>query len=162
MELTVEILEKIEDKLWKNLEELNKDEKKWIEHGNSSHYSMCHFSDSYKYISCINLLQGLREVVNDDKHYIKFYGLDEFETEEDDPLELSTTNKFKIGNDGLIIANTDLGKMVIPPLLFEEMVKEAIIKGNLTISSSINQTLRGSWMNELEIEMKPKTEEEED
>ena len=73
-----------------------------------------------------------------------------------------STIKFKIENDGSIIANTDLGKMVIPPLLFEEMVKEAIIKGNLTISSSINQTLRGSWMNELEIEMKPKTEEEEE
>lgn len=73
-----------------------------------------------------------------------------------------STSKFKIENDGSIIANTDLGKMVIPPLLFDEMVKEAVIKGNLTISSSINQTLRGSWMNELEIEMKPKTEEEED
>ena len=161
MELTVEILEKIEDKLWKNLEELNKDEKKWIEHGNASHYSMCHFNDSYRYISCINMLQGLREVVNDDKYFIKFYGLAEFETEEDDLLELSTTGKFKIVNDGSILANTDLGTMVIPPAVFEEMVKEAIIKGNLTISSSINQTLRGSWMNELEIEMKPKTEEEE-
>lgn len=84
MELTGDVLEKIEDKLWKNLEELNKDEKKWIEHGNSSHYSMCHFSDSYRYISCINLLHGLREVVNDDKHYIQYYGLEELETEEDE------------------------------------------------------------------------------
>ena len=79
MEITEEVLNKIKDKLWKNLEELNKDEKKLIEHRNSSHYSMCHFSDSYRYISCINLLQGLKEVVNDDKNYIKHYGLEEFE-----------------------------------------------------------------------------------
>lgn len=82
-EITGEVLNKIEDKLWKNLEELNKDEKKWIEHGNSSHYSMSHFSDSYKYISRIHLLQELKEVVNDDKIYIRYYGLEEFETEEE-------------------------------------------------------------------------------
>ena len=79
MRITGEVLQKIEDKIWKNLEELNKDEKKLIEHGNSSHYSMCHFSDSHRYISCINLLKGLKEVVNNDKNYIKHYGLEEFE-----------------------------------------------------------------------------------
>lgn len=82
MEITCEVLQKIEDKLWENLEELNKDEKKLIEHRNSSFYTRCHFSDSYKYISCINLLQWLKEVVDDDKNYIKHYGLEEFETEE--------------------------------------------------------------------------------
>ena len=82
MEITEEVLNKIEDKLWENLEELNKDEKQLIKQENSSFYSRCHFSDSYRYISCINLLKGLKEVVNDDKHYIKHYGLEEFETEE--------------------------------------------------------------------------------
>ena len=45
---------------------------------------MCHFSDSHRYISCINLLKGLKEVVNNDKNYIQYYGLEEFETEEED------------------------------------------------------------------------------
>lgn len=76
MEITGEVLQKIEDKLWEHLEELNKNEKELIEHRNSSHYSMCHFSDSYRYIICINLLKGLKEVVNDDKNYIQHYGLE--------------------------------------------------------------------------------------
>ena len=82
MEITGEVLQKIEDKLWENLEELNKDEKQLIKQENSSFYSRCHFSDSYRYVSCINLLKGLKEVVNDDKNYIKHYGLEKFETEE--------------------------------------------------------------------------------
>lgn len=91
MRITSEVLDKIEDKLWKNLEESNKDEKKWIEHGNSSHYSMCHFSDSYRYISCINLLQGIKKIVDGEKEYIRYYGLEEFETEEE--TEESKTKK---------------------------------------------------------------------
>lgn len=71
-------------------------------------------------------------------------------------------DEYKIDYDGSILVNSDVGEIIIPSAVFEEMVKEAIIKGNLTISSSINQTLRGSWMNELEIRMKPKTEEKED
>lgn len=81
MEVTCEVLQKLEDNLWENLEELNKAEKKLIEHRNSSFYTRCHFSDSYKYISWINLLQWLKEVVDDDKNYIKHYGLEEFETD---------------------------------------------------------------------------------
>lgn len=83
MELTVKVLDKIEDKLWRSLEELNKDEKQLIEDGNSSYYSMCHFSDSYRYISCINLLQELKEVVYGNEAYIRYYDLEEFETEEE-------------------------------------------------------------------------------
>lgn len=81
MEITSEVLQKIEDKLWKNLEELNKDEKKWIGHRNSSYYSMCHFSDSYRYISCINLLQRIKKILDGEKEYIRYYGLEEFETD---------------------------------------------------------------------------------
>ena len=82
MEITGEVLQKIEDQLWENLEKLNKDEKELIEHRNSSNYSICHFSDSYRYNICLNMLRRLKEVVNDDKNYIKHYGLEEFETEE--------------------------------------------------------------------------------
>lgn len=81
METTCEVLQKIEDKLWENLEELNKDEKKLIEHRNSSFYTRCHFSDSYRYISCINLLQRIKKIVDDDKNYIRYYCLEEFETD---------------------------------------------------------------------------------
>lgn len=89
MRITGEVLQ-IEDKLWKNLEELNKDEKQLIEHENSSHYSMCHFSDSHRYISCINLLQRIKKVVDDNKEYIRYYGLEEFETEEKEANECKT------------------------------------------------------------------------
>ena len=96
MRITGEVLQKIEDKLWENLEELNKDEKQLIEDGNVSHYSMNHFSDSHRYISCINLLKGLKEVVNDDKHYIRYYGLEEFETKEDKkPVKNGVTLNYK-------------------------------------------------------------------
>lgn len=90
MEITIELLRKIEDKLWRGLEELNKDEKQLIEDGNSSCYSMCHFSDSYRYISCINLLQELKEVVYGNKTYIRYYDLEEFETEEEEAKECKT------------------------------------------------------------------------
>ena len=84
MEITSEVLQKIEDNIWRALKELNKKEKQLIKQENSSLYVRCHFSDSYRYINCINLLQGLKEVVNDDKNYIKHYGLEEFETEEEE------------------------------------------------------------------------------
>lgn len=96
MEITGEVLQKIEDQLWENLEKLNKDEKKLIKQENSSLYVRCHFSDSYRYITCINLLQGLKEVINDDKNYIKHYGLEEFETKEDKkPVENGVTLNYK-------------------------------------------------------------------
>ena len=157
MELTVEILEIIEDKLWKNLEELNKDEKKWIEHGNSSHYSMCHFSDSYRYISCINLLKGLRKVVGDDKNYINYYGLKELETEEDKPYLVSLN--YHIKDNGAIIIDTTHNTFHIPPYYFEAMVKEAIKEGFLHISFSLPD-YEGNLEEAMCIKMKPKTEEE--
>lgn len=83
MELTVEVLDKIEDKLWRSLEELNKDEKQLIKHENSSNYSMRHFSDSYKYIGYIDVVRWLKKIVDGDESYIKPYGLEEFETEEE-------------------------------------------------------------------------------
>lgn len=158
MRITGEVLDKIEDKLWENLEELNKDEKKWIEHGNSSHYSMCHFSDSYRYISCINLLQELKEVVDGYKEYIRYYGLEEFETEEDKEFPLIVD--YTINDDAEIVINTTLGIFHIPPHLFEEMVKEAIMEGYLKVSVQNEIELNGEWAHIWEIKMKPKTEEE--
>lgn len=90
MRITGEVLQKIEDKLWENLEELNKDEKQLIEYGNSSHYSICHFSDSYRYIGYIDVVRWLKKIVDDDESYIKHYGLEEFETEEEEANECKT------------------------------------------------------------------------
>lgn len=70
------------------------------------------------------------------------------------------TSKLKIENDGLIIANTDLGKMVIPPHLFEEMIKEAIKEGYLSYSINLHRFNSGRQEETLEFKMKPKTEEE--
>ena len=137
MRITGEVLQKIEDKLWENLEELNKDEKKWIEHGNSSHYSMCHFSDSYRYISCINLLKGLKEVVNDDKNYIKFYGLEEFETKEDkESVENGVTLNYKgvsLFDDGRVSLLFD---DIIPLILSQDDLLELI--ADLKLSGAIS------------------------
>lgn len=137
MRITGEVLQKIEDKLWENLEELNKDEKKWIEHRNSSHYSMCHFSDSYRYISCINLLQGLKEVVDDDKNYIKHYGLEEFETEEDKkPVENGVTLNYKevsLFDDGRVSLLFD---DIIPLILSQDDLLELI--ADLKLSGAIS------------------------
>lgn len=159
MEITCEVLQKIEDKLWENLEELNKDEKKLIEHRNSSFYTRCHFSDSYKYISCINLLKGLKEVVNNDKNYIKYYGLEEFETEEDKDFPLIVD--YTINDDAEIVINTTLGIFHIPPHLFEEIVKKANKKGYLKVSLQfIREDDMGAYY--WKFEMKPKIEEGED
>lgn len=73
-----------------------------------------------------------------------------------------STIKFKIETDGSIIANTDLGKMVIPPLLFEEMVKEAIKEGYLSYSINLHRFNSGGYDESLEFKMKPKTEEKEE
>ena len=158
MEITGEVLQKIEDKLWENLEELNKAEKKLIKQENSSLYVRCHFSDSYRYIICINLLQGLKEVVNDDKNYIKHYGLEEFETEEDKPFPLIVD--YTINDDAEIVINTTLGIFYIPPHLFNKIIYEAIKEGYLSYSINIHKFNSGGYDESLEFKMKPKTEEE--
>lgn len=158
MRTTSEVLDKIEDKLWKNLEELNKEEKQLIKYGNSSHYSMCHFSDSYRYISCINLLQVIKKIVDDDESYIRHYGLEEFETEEDKPFPLIVD--YTINDDAEIVIDTTLGIFHIPPHLFKKMVKEAIMEGYLKVSVQNEIELNGEWAHIWEIKMKLKTEEE--
>ena len=158
MRITSEVLDKIEDKLLRGLEELNKDEKQLIEDRNSSYYSMCHFSNSYRYISCINLLKGLKEVVNDDKNYIKHYGLEEFETEED--IEFPLIVDYTINDDAEIVINTTLGTFHISPYLFNKMIYEAIKEGYLSYSINIHKFNSGGYDESLEFKMKPKTEEE--
>lgn len=83
MKITGEILQKIENKLWEDLKNLNKKEKQLIEDRNISYYSMNEFADSHGHISCMNLLQELKEIVNDNEGYINHYGLEEFKTEEE-------------------------------------------------------------------------------
>lgn len=160
MEITCEVLQKIEDKLWENLEELNKDEKKLIEHRNSSFYTRCHFSDSYRYISCINLLQELKEVVYGNEAYIRYYDLEEFETEEDKDFPLIVD--YIINDYAEIVINTTLGIFHIPPHLFNKMIDEAIKKDYLSYSINLHRFSSGGYDESLEFKMKPKTEEEED
>lgn len=83
MEITGDVLDKIEDKLWRDLKELNKKEKQLIKHENASFYTVSHFDDSHRYIIYIIMLERLKKVVDDDESYIKHYGLEEFETEEE-------------------------------------------------------------------------------
>lgn len=83
MKITEEILQKIENRIWESLEELNKKQKHLIENRNISSYSMSEFSGSYGYISCLNLLQEMKEIVNDNEGYMKHYGLEAFKIEKD-------------------------------------------------------------------------------
>lgn len=83
MNITEEILQKIENRLWENLEELNKKQKQLIEDRNISPYSMSEISGSHEYISCINLLQEMKEIVNDNEGYMKHYGLEAFKIEKE-------------------------------------------------------------------------------
>ena len=142
MRLTSEVLDKIEDKLWENLEELNKDEKKWIEQGNASHYSMNHFSDSYRYILCINLLQGLKEVVDDDKNYIKHYGLKDFETEEDDVLTVPLQEYKEIisypDDTFIVLKSVNEKDHYINLSTFMTIFKELFEKDILQLTTTIN------------------------
>lgn len=83
MKITEEVLQKIENRIWENLEELNKKQKYLIEDKNISSYSMSEFSGSYGCISCLNLLQEMKEIVNDNESYMKHYGLEAFKIEKD-------------------------------------------------------------------------------
>lgn len=146
MEITGEVLQKIEDKLWKNLEELNKDEKKWIEHGNASQYSMNHFSDSHRYISCINLLKRLKEVVNNDKNYIKYYGLEEFETKEDkEPVENGITLNYKgvfLFDDGRVsLLFDDILPLVLSQDDLLELVADLKLSGAISFDDLFDELL---------------------
>ena len=79
MKITGEILQKIENKLWEKLENLNKNEKQLIEDRSISYFSMSEFA-AYGCIYCINYLQELKEIINDNEGYIRHYGLEEFRT----------------------------------------------------------------------------------
>ena len=143
MEITEEVLNKIKDKLWKNLEELNKDEKKWIEHRNSLHYSMCHFSDYY---SCINLLKELKEVLADDEITITYYGLKDLETEEDDvfvPLLKYDEVKPLPDEEALIVLKSEDGRkhyisLTTFMIIFKELFKKDILNLTSVINSKTN------------------------
>ena len=103
MNITEEILQKIENRIWENLEELNKKQKQLIEDRNISSYSMSEFSGSHGYISCLNLLQEMKEIVNDNEGYMKHYGLEAFkiekETEENKTRKAIKTLKKQYQND---------------------------------------------------------------
>lgn len=91
MELTVEVLDKIEDKIWEDLENVNDYEKELIKNKSTIIRNIDHFSDSYKYIIYINMLENLKKLINDDKTYIEYYGLEKIETEKE--TEESKTKK---------------------------------------------------------------------
>ena len=122
MRITSEVLDKIEDKLWENLEELNKEEKQLIKQESSSFYTMSHFSDSYRYTVYLNMLRRLKKIVDNDETYIRHYGLEEFETEEDKPFSLIVD--YTINDFAEIVVNTTLGTFHIPPQLFNKMIDE--------------------------------------
>lgn len=82
MKITGEMLQKIENRVWKSLENLNKNQKRLVEDKNISYYSMSEFADAHGYINCINFLQELKEIVNDNEGYIRHYGLEEFKTKD--------------------------------------------------------------------------------
>lgn len=82
MEITGEILQRIENKLWEKMENLNKNGKRLIEDRIASYYSMSEFADAHGFINCINYLQELKEIINDNEGYIRHYGLEEFKTKD--------------------------------------------------------------------------------
>lgn len=83
MKLTVEILDKIEDKIWEDLESVNDYEKELIKNKSTIIRNIDHFSDSHRYIIYINMLENLKKLINDDKTYIEYYGLEKIETEKE-------------------------------------------------------------------------------
>lgn len=103
MKITEEVLQKIENRIWESLEELNKKQKHLIEDRNISSYSMSEFAGSHGYISCLNLLQEMKEIVNDNEGYMKHYDLEAFkiekETEENKIRKAIKTLKKEYQND---------------------------------------------------------------
>lgn len=91
---------------------------------------------------------------------IRYYGLEEFETEEDKDFPLIVD--YTINDDAEIVINTTLGIFHIPPHLFNKMIDEAIKKGYLSYSINLHRFSSGGYDESLEFKMKPKTEEEED
>lgn len=83
MEITEEVLQIIENKIWEDLESVNDYEKELIKNKSTIIRNINHFSDSYKYIIYINMLENLKKLINDDETYIEYYGLEEIETEKE-------------------------------------------------------------------------------
>lgn len=83
MKITEEILQIIENKIWRDLESVNDYEKQLIKNKSTIKHNINHFSDSHRYIIYIDMLQNLKHLVNDDKTYIEYYGLEEIETEKE-------------------------------------------------------------------------------
>lgn len=91
MKITEEVLQIIEDKMWEDLESVNDYEKQFIKNKSTIKYNINHFSDSYKYIIYIDMLQKLKHLINDDETYIEYYGLEKIRTEKE--TEESKTRK---------------------------------------------------------------------
>lgn len=86
---------------------------------------------------------------------IRYYGLEEFETEEDKDFPLIVD--YTINDDAEIVINTTLGIFYIPPHLFNKMIDEAIKKGYLSYSINLHRFSSGGYFDEsLEFKMKPK------
>ena len=83
MKITDKVLQKIEDKTWEDLESVNGYERQLIKNKSTIKHNINHFSDSQKYIIYIDILQNLKHLINDDKTYIEYYGLEEIETEKE-------------------------------------------------------------------------------
>ena len=91
MKITDEVLQIIEDKIWKDLEAVNDYEKQLIKNKSTIKNNINHFSDSHRYIIYIDMLQNLEKLINDDKTYIEYYGLEKIKTEKE--TEESKTKK---------------------------------------------------------------------
>lgn len=83
MKITEEVLQKIEDKIWEDLESVNDYEKELIKNKSTIIRNIDYFSDSHKYIIYINMLENLKKLINDDKTYIEYYGLEKIETKKE-------------------------------------------------------------------------------
>lgn len=146
MELTEKVLDKLEDELWGKLKETHMTTRKEICDKNTSVMSVQHSLDHYRHLININLLQQLKEILAGDKGAIDYYGLREFETEEDDVI-VPLLNYDKVrplpDEEALIVLKSKDGKehyirLATFMIIFKELFKKDILNLTSVINSKTN------------------------
>lgn len=146
MKITEAVLDKIIDKLWEKLEENCIGEEEWIKHRNTSVYAVNQPLVQYRYLLNINLLKELKEILAEDKDAIDYYGLGEFETDEEDILTVPLQEYKEIisyPDDAFIVLKSVDGKdnyinLATFMIIFKELFKKNILNLTSVINSKTN------------------------
>lgn len=146
MEITEKVLNKIISKTWEKLEENCIGEEEWIKHRNTSVYAVNQPLAQYRYLLNINLLKELKEVLVDDEITITYYGLKDFETEENDvfvPLLKYDEVKPLPDEEALIVLKSEDGRkhyisLTTFMIIFKELFKKDILNLTSVINSKTN------------------------